>query len=80
MRPSELDRITFDPHVMAGKACIRGMSITAALVLDLLANGKTPAEIIRHYPPLELEDIHQVLAYASWLVDNQVEPRKQQAT
>ncbi len=80
MRPSELDRITFDPNVMAGKACIRGMSITAALVLDLLANGKTPAEIIRHYPPLELEDIHQVLAYAYWLADNQVEPREQQAT
>ncbi len=68
------ERITFDPKVMAGKACIRGMPITATLVLDLLANGMPAKEIIRHYPPLELEDVYQVLRYAASLVERQVEP------
>jgi uncharacterized protein (DUF433 family) len=57
------DRITFDPNVMAGKACIRGMRITAALVLNLIANGMKTEEIIEEYPYLEPEDIRQVLQY-----------------
>ena len=58
------DRITFNPNIMGGRACIRGMRITVALVLNLVANGMTPKEIIRAYPYLEPEDIRQALCYA----------------
>jgi uncharacterized protein (DUF433 family) len=76
----QFDRITFDPTMMGGRACIRGMRITVALVLNLLAAGMTPEGIIQDYPPLELEDIHQVLRYAEWLAQDRVEfPEKQAA-
>ncbi len=74
-----LDRITFDPNIMAGRACIRGMRITVALVLNLLANGMTSEEIVRDYPPLELEDIRQVLRYAAWLSDERIIPLEKAA-
>ena len=70
----DLDRITFDPHLMGGRACIRGMRITASLVINLLANGLQPEEIVAAYPDLELEDIHQALRYAAWLAEEQVQP------
>jgi len=65
-------RITFDPHVMAGQACIRGMRITAALIIRLLAQGKSGDEILAEYPDLEPEDIHEVLSYAAWLASDHV--------
>lgn len=68
-----LDRITFDPQIMGGRACIRGMRITVALVLNLLANGMTTPEILTDYPPLEAEDIRQALRYAAWLTEERVE-------
>ena len=55
------DRITFDPKIMAGKACIRGRRVTVALVLNLVVGGLTSEEIIRDYPYLEREDIRQAL-------------------
>jgi uncharacterized protein (DUF433 family) len=61
----ELDRITFDPNVMAGQACVRGMRITVSLVINLVANGMTAREIIEEYPDLEEEDIKQCLYYGS---------------
>ncbi len=48
-----LDRITFNPQIMGGRACIRGMRITVSLVLSLIANGLTTIEILREYPDLE---------------------------
>ena len=66
-----LDRITFNPKVMGGQACIRGMRVTASLILNLLANGKTTEEIIEDYPYLEPEDIQQSLHYAAWLAREQ---------
>ncbi|MFZ2358840.1 MAG: DUF433 domain-containing protein [Anaerolineae bacterium] len=62
----ELDRITADPDILAGKACIRGMRIPVSLVVNLVANGMTVAEIIDDYPDLEPEDVRQALQYASW--------------
>ncbi len=59
------DRITFNPNIMGGRACIRGMRITVALILNLVANGMTTEEIIRAYPYLEPEDIQQALCYAA---------------
>jgi uncharacterized protein (DUF433 family) len=56
-------RITFDPHIMAGRACIRGMRIPVSLVVNLVGNGMTPEEIIKEYPDLEPEDIEQAMEY-----------------
>ncbi len=68
------ERITVDPNLMAGRPCIRGIRITVPLVLNLLANGMRPEEIVRDYPPLELEDIAEVLRYAAWLSDERIIP------
>jgi uncharacterized protein (DUF433 family) len=74
-----LDRITFDPQIMGGRACIRGMRITVALVVNLLAGGLTTPEIIAQYPYLEPEDIRQSLLYASRLAQEMVLPMEQVA-
>ncbi len=68
----ELERITFDPHIMGGRACIRGMRITVSLILNLIANGATPEQILADYPYLEEEDIRQALRYAAYLADEAV--------
>jgi uncharacterized protein (DUF433 family) len=68
------DRITFDPHVMGGRACLRGMRITVALIVNLVANGMTTAEILEAYPYLEPEDVRQALQYAAWLAEETVHP------
>jgi uncharacterized protein (DUF433 family) len=68
---TEFDRITFQPHIMGGQACIRGMRIPASLVINLVAHGKTRAQILNEYPDLEDEDIQQALAYAAWLAREQ---------
>lgn len=70
----EFDRITFDPHVLGGKACIRGMRVTVALVLYLVASGMDTDEIMDAYPYLEREDIRQALQYAAWLTEVAVHP------
>ncbi len=62
----ELDRITFNPKVMGGKACLRGMRITAGTIVGLVAARHTRAEILKLYPCLEDEDIQQALRYAAW--------------
>ncbi len=63
----KFDRITYNPQVMGGRACIRGMRITVSLILNLLATGMNRQEILEAYPYLESEDIQQVLEYAAWL-------------
>ena len=60
-----LDRITSDPKVMQGKPCIRGMRITASLIINLLANGMSIPDILQEYPDLEEEDIRQSLSLAA---------------
>ena len=62
-------RITFDPAVMGGKACIRGLRVTVGTVVGLLATGRSHEEILKAYPYLEREDIDQALAYAAWRVE-----------
>jgi uncharacterized protein (DUF433 family) len=66
------DRITFDPNIMGGRACIRGMRITVALIVNLVANGMSIEEIIEEYPYLEPEDVRQALRYAAWLAGESV--------
>ena len=67
------DRITFDPGVRGGRACIRGMRLTVSLITNLIANGMSLEEIIEEYPDLEPEDIRQALRYVAWLAEEQVE-------
>jgi len=68
------ERITFDPHVMGGRACIRGMRITVSLIVNLVANGMSIDEVVGEYPDLEPEDIRQALSYASALANDDVHP------
>lgn len=71
----DFDRITFNPRIMAGQACIRGMRIPVSLVVNLVAHGKQVTEILEEYPDLQPEDIQQALAYAAWLAREQFYPR-----
>jgi len=64
-----LDRITFNPNVMGGKPCIRGMRVTAGMIVGLVASGRETEEILAAYPYLEAEDIRQALMYAAWRVE-----------
>ncbi len=69
------DRITIEPGQCDGKPCIRGLRIPVHLILRLLANGKTPAQIIEVYPELESRDIQQAVEYAAWLANERtIEP------
>jgi len=65
----QIDRITHDPAVMGGKPCIRGLRVTVATIIGLLAAGRTRQEILAAYPYLEPEDIDQCLAYAAWRLE-----------
>ena len=62
---SRFDRITIDAGQMGGIPCVRGLRIPVATVVGLVAEGRTPAEILADYPDLEPEDISQALAYAA---------------
>jgi uncharacterized protein (DUF433 family) len=59
------DRITIDPTLMGGKPCIRGMRVTVGMIVGMLAEGHSGAEILELYPYLEAEDIAQALSYAA---------------
>ena len=67
-----MDRITVDPEKCGGRPCIRGMRIRVSDVLDLLANGLSPEEILREMPDLELEDISASLRFASRRLDHPI--------
>jgi uncharacterized protein (DUF433 family) len=65
-------RITVDPEQCGGRPCIRGMRIRVSDVLDLLANGLTPEQVLEELPDLELEDIRASLRFASRRLDHPV--------
>ncbi|HEV8718976.1 MAG TPA: DUF433 domain-containing protein [Candidatus Binatia bacterium] len=64
-----LKRITFDPAVMGGRPCIRGLRVTVGTIVSLLASGHSQEEILTLYPYLEAEDIDEALDYAAWRVE-----------
>ncbi|MEX2171159.1 MAG: DUF433 domain-containing protein [Pirellulales bacterium] len=66
------DRITFDPLILGGRACIRGMRISVALIVSQIADGATTEEILSDYPDLEPDDVSQALAYAACLAQEEV--------
>lgn len=62
----KLHRITQDPEVMGGKACIRNMRVTVGMIVGQIGAGHTIDEILADYPYLERDDILQALCYAAW--------------
>jgi uncharacterized protein (DUF433 family) len=70
----QFERITFDPDIMGGRACIRGMRVTVAAIVGQVAEGASIEDILADYPYLERQDVEQALAYAAWLAGEQVIP------
>ena len=62
----QLTRITFNPLMMGGKPCIRGLRVTVGMIVGLFASGYSSGEILKLYPYLEEEDLREALAYAAW--------------
>ncbi len=65
----QLTRITFNPKVMGGKPCIRGLRVTVGAIVGLVAAGHSFADILKSYPYLEEADLREALAYAAWRVE-----------
>lgn len=59
------DFTTVEPDKRGGKPCIRGLRITVSDVLDYLASGMSPEEIVSEFPDLTVEDIRACLAFAA---------------
>ena len=74
------DRITVNPSVCHGKACIKGTRIMVSVVLDNLAANMTTAEILKSYPALQEVDIHAAMAYAAELARERILPLPARAT
>ncbi len=62
----QLDRITQQPDVMGGKACIRGLRVTVGMVVGQIGAGRGVEDILADYPYLEREDVMQAVRYAAW--------------
>jgi uncharacterized protein (DUF433 family) len=69
-----LTRITFNPEVMGGKPCIRGVRVTVGTIVGLVASGQTVDQVLADYPYLEREDILEALAYAAWRAEEREVP------
>lgn len=65
--PDLLERITTDPSVCHGKACIKGTRVPVTVVLDNLAAGVSTEELLKSYPSLTEEDIRAAIAYGAIL-------------
>ena len=66
------DRISVNSDVCHGKACIAGTRIMVSVILDNLAEGTTPQDVLASYPSLKVEDIHAAIAYAAELARERV--------
>ena len=62
----QLNRITQNPGVMGGKACIRGMRVTVGMIVGQIGAGHSVDQVLIDYPYLERDDIMQALCYAAW--------------
>ena len=61
-----LDRITQNPDVMGGKACVRGMRVTVGMIVGQIGAGRSIDDVLADFPYLEREDVLQALRYAAW--------------
>ena len=69
-----IERISIDPKICHGQACIKGARIPVHQILHMLANGDTAEELLEEYPSIEREDILACLEYAASLTEEQVIP------
>ena len=65
----DLDRVTHRPDVMGGKACIRGMRVTVAMIVGQIGAGRSIEQVLTDFPYLEREDVLQALRYAARLTE-----------
>jgi len=65
--PQPLSRITRDPQVMEGRACIRGLRVTVGMIVGQIGAGRTIENVLEDFPYLEREDVLEALQYAAWL-------------
>lgn len=68
------ERISVDPKICHGEACIKGTRIPVHQIVHMLANGDKMEELLEEYPSLELEDIYACLDYAASLAEEQITP------
>jgi uncharacterized protein (DUF433 family) len=68
------ERISIDPRICHGQACVKGTRIPVHQVVRMLANGDTVDDLLAEYPPLSREDIMACLDYAASLAEEQVTP------
>jgi uncharacterized protein (DUF433 family) len=68
------ERVSIDPKVCHGQACVKGTRIPVHQIVRMLANGDTIEELLEEYPSLEREDILACLDYAATLAEEQVTP------
>jgi len=66
------NRISFDPAILGGRACIRGMRIPVSVIVKQIAHGATREQVLADYADLEPQDIQQALKYAAWLTGEEV--------
>jgi uncharacterized protein (DUF433 family) len=66
---STFTRITQNPSVMGGKACIRGMRVTVGMIVGQIGAGRTIDELLKDYPYIDREDVLEALRYAAWLAE-----------
>ena len=71
MEETQLQRIRIDPRVMAGKPVIRATRIPVELIVRMLSQGISEADILNEYPNLEVEDIRAALSYAALVLANE---------
>ncbi len=74
------ERITVDPEICHGKACIKGTRIMVTVILDNLAAGVNREEILASYPSLIDEDIRASIVYAAELAKERILPLSQEST
>ena len=68
------ERISIDPNVCHGQACVRGTRIPVHLILRMLANGDTVQDLLDEYPSLTQEDIRACFDYGAVLAEEHVTP------
>ncbi len=73
-RQDLLSRISINPEICHGQACVRGTRIMVSIVLDCLAAGMSDREILDEYPTLSSEDIRAAIAYGAALAQEQTLP------
>lgn len=72
LRHFKFDRVTVDPAKCSGKPCIRGLRMPVGSILSYLGSGMSMDEVLRNWPELELEDIHQALGFAALEMEQEI--------